>query len=426
MKNVFFKLLLLIIVLILSSGEILAQVNWTKYEGNPVIPSGPSGSWYSGVITPCVLYNTDSLRYEMWFAGSVTTTGLRPHRIGFAYSNDGISWVIHPDPVLTPRPSNWDNYSVYAPWVVRENGLFKMWYTHEAPGYTNYKLGYATSSDGINWTRFDYPVMEAGTAEWEAQGVGHCSVLPVTGGYKMWYSGLAGSTDTISIGYAVSTDGITWQRDTVNNPILSPGSAGQWDDFNIFAPRVIILDNVYYMYYGAARESFGQYRVGLATSTDGLDWDKYSNNPVLKPSQSGWDNGEVETGCVVQMGDTLYMWYDGSNSGTYHWQIGLATSSLVSSVEQETTLPTEYILSQNYPNPFNPSTKIKYSVPQSSNVVIKVFDILGNEIETLVNEEKSVGTYEITWYAENLPSGVYFYQLKAGSFIETKKMVLLK
>ena len=84
------------------------------------------------------------------------------------------------------------------------------------------------------------------------------------------------------------------------------------------------------------------------------------------------------------------------------------------------------MLSQNFPNPFNPSTKIKYSIPQASKVIIKVFDILGNEIETLVKEEKQTGTYEITWYAENLPSGVYFYQLKAGNFVETQKMLLLK
>jgi hypothetical protein len=88
--------------------------------------------------------------------------------------------------------------------------------------------------------------------------------------------------------------------------------------------------------------------------------------------------------------------------------------------------PVQFQLDQNYPNPFNPSTKIKYSIPQSSNVVIKVFDILGNEIETLVNEEKSVGTYELTWYAENLPSGIYFYKLQTGSFVETKKMILMK
>jgi hypothetical protein len=94
--------------------------------------------------------------------------------------------------------------------------------------------------------------------------------------------------------------------------------------------------------------------------------------------------------------------------------------------EEDEYLPMNFELRQNYPNPFNPSTKIKYSIPQSSNVVIKVFDILGSEIETIVNEEKPVGTYEITWHAEGLPSGVYFYQLKVGDFIETKKMILLK
>ena len=99
---------------------------------------------------------------------------------------------------------------------------------------------------------------------------------------------------------------------------------------------------------------------------------------------------------------------------------------IINSLDDTFTLQNEFKLNQNYPNPFNPSTTIKYSVPNTSNVVIKVFDILGNEIETLVNEEKPIGIYEITWYAENLPSGVYFYQLKARSFVETKKMILMK
>jgi hypothetical protein len=89
-------------------------------------------------------------------------------------------------------------------------------------------------------------------------------------------------------------------------------------------------------------------------------------------------------------------------------------------------IPLDFSLHQNYPNPFNPTTKIKYSIPQLSNVIIKVFDILGNEIETLVNEEKQAGTYELTWDAENLVSGVYFYQLQTDSFVETRKMVLMK
>jgi len=87
---------------------------------------------------------------------------------------------------------------------------------------------------------------------------------------------------------------------------------------------------------------------------------------------------------------------------------------------------TTYILEQNYPNPFNPNTKIKYSVPQSSYITIKVFDILGNDIVTLVNTEKPVGIYEVEFDATTLTSGVYFYRLQAGSFVETKKMILAK
>jgi len=94
---------------------------------------------------------------------------------------------------------------------------------------------------------------------------------------------------------------------------------------------------------------------------------------------------------------------------------------------EQTSIPELFFsLHQNYPNPFNPSTEIKYSVTHTSQVVVKVFDVLGRDIETLVNEEKPTGTYEVTWYAEGLPSGVYFYQLKAGEFISTKKMILLK
>jgi hypothetical protein len=83
-------------------------------------------------------------------------------------------------------------------------------------------------------------------------------------------------------------------------------------------------------------------------------------------------------------------------------------------------------LSQNYPNPFNPSTKITYSVPELSIVTIKVFDILGNEIETLVREERQAGTYEFTWNSGNLPGGIYFYRLQTGYFVQTRKMTLLK
>lgn len=85
-----------------------------------------------------------------------------------------------------------------------------------------------------------------------------------------------------------------------------------------------------------------------------------------------------------------------------------------------------FTLDQNFPNPFNPNTLIKYSIPKSSQVSLKIFNTLGQEMETLVNEEKQVGTYEVNWNASNLQSGVYFYRLQAGDFISTKKMILMK
>jgi hypothetical protein len=118
---------------------------------------------------------------------------------------------------------------------------------------------------------------------------------------------------------------------------------------------------------------------------------------------------------------------DGTISGAV-WVPG------ITSVKNEVNLPTSYSLSQNYPNPFNPSTKIRYSIPNVGSglarTVLKVYDVLGNEVATLVNEEKPAGNYEVDFNASSasggLSSGVYFYKLTAGSFTDTKKMILLR
>jgi hypothetical protein len=83
-------------------------------------------------------------------------------------------------------------------------------------------------------------------------------------------------------------------------------------------------------------------------------------------------------------------------------------------------------LHQNYPNPFNPKTIIKYDLPQQTKVLLKIYDILGNEVITLVNETKPSGQYEVEFDGTNLSSGVYFYRIEAGEFIETKKLILLR
>jgi hypothetical protein len=86
----------------------------------------------------------------------------------------------------------------------------------------------------------------------------------------------------------------------------------------------------------------------------------------------------------------------------------------------------EFSLSQNYPNPFNPTTSIQYTLVGDQYVTLKVFDVLGNTVTTLVNEKESAGSHSVTFNADNLTSGIYFYQLKAGQFLVTKKCILLK
>jgi hypothetical protein len=98
----------------------------------------------------------------------------------------------------------------------------------------------------------------------------------------------------------------------------------------------------------------------------------------------------------------------------------------ITDVEDEEIIPTVFKLEQNYPNPFNPSTKIKFAVPEKSNVLIKVYDILGSEVATLVNKEMDAGWYENDFNAAGLSSGVYLFRMEAGSYVNTKKMILLR
>ena len=427
MKFSSFKLLLFIIILLLTSDIVFSQYSWTKDVGNPIFSGGGNGAWDKHVGRAVVLFNTDSSRFEMWYSGSYgPEISWRPNRIGFAWSSDGINWIKYSgNPVLIPEPGTFDEGSVEGHNVIRENGQYKMWYSGLRNG--KYQIGYATSSDGMFWNKYLSPVLTYGNTGWDAGGVGYGNVLSNPGGYTMYYSGIG---QVYAIGRATSLDGITWQKDTINNPILTPGLQGQWDDVLVGAPNCFQKNNILYMYY-EGWQSTGIQSIGLATSTnDGVTWSKYGSNPVLIPGISGsWDASYVEAPIVIFLDDTIHMWYGGAREPTenYLWRIGHAISPFDPvSVESETTLLTEFVLKQNYPNPFNPITKIRYSIPNASKVTIIIYNVLGKEIETLVNKEKPVGTYELNWNAANLPSGVYFYQLKAHSYVETKKMILLR
>jgi hypothetical protein len=120
-----------------------------------------------------------------------------------------------------------------------------------------------------------------------------------------------------------------------------------------------------------------------------------------------------------------------SNSGEFHEGSTMYIDDLELSMDvlagvENGINPVKFELNQNYPNPFNPSTIISYQLPVSSKVTLKVFNSLGEEIETLVNEEKPAGSYDVSFDGSRLSSGIYYFQIKTGSFIQTRKMLLLK
>ena len=101
-------------------------------------------------------------------------------------------------------------------------------------------------------------------------------------------------------------------------------------------------------------------------------------------------------------------------------------SMLITGTGEVLSIPTHYSLAQNYPNPFNPSTKIEFSLPRATQATLSIYDLLGREVQTLLNKELAAGYHEITFDAINLPSGIYFCRMESGDFNQTKKMVLMK
>jgi len=147
-----------------------------------------------------------------------------------------------------------------------------------------------------------------------------------------------------------------------------------------------------------------------------------ADGPVIIPSQDA---------IALSNGQSVTIYYAvavGSNESEMlaNMQAAQQKYSSITVVADKQPLPTSFSLDQNYPNPFNPSTKISYQLPQSGFVTLKVYNAIGKEVATLVNEEKSAGRYEINFDAAGLTSGVYFYKITTNNFTQTNKMLLIK
>ncbi|MBT4253757.1 MAG: T9SS type A sorting domain-containing protein, partial [Candidatus Marinimicrobia bacterium] len=125
------------------------------------------------------------------------------------------------------------------------------------------------------------------------------------------------------------------------------------------------------------------------------------------------------------------IWFNGAPSSTSGWRIGYATMEPVATDPQYIEMPQSFMLSQNYPNPFNPMTHIRYSLPENGDMRLVIYDLLGREVLELVNDFRSVGNYETTWYGldqqgRQVSTGVYFARLEAGRNVDVIKMLYLK
>lgn len=181
-------------------------------------------------------------------------------------------------------------------------------------------------------------------------------------------------------------------------------------------------------------------KLGMLFRSSSIDWLLVENNNALLRG-SGKINFRGNYGYIIlalnnpdklrviiwDKNDNDKLVFDNMNMQSVNGVISFGNSLIFAKEETtEEEVPERFTLEQNYPNPFNASTIIKYSIPEAANVMLKVFDILGNEVATLVNEFKTAGTYDVQFAMNELASGIYFYKLQAGPFIETKKMIIVK
>ena len=165
------------------------------------------------------------------------------------------------------------------------------------------------------------------------------------------------------------------------------------------------------------------WRTAVTRDTTLVLWNPDNYHPAL--------NGSYLTACVFYA--TFYdespvgLEYSGGLSGDEALFLQQAAWETLTDIDDKyVQLPSSFKLYQNYPNPFNAQTTISFTLPKQQSVTLKIYDLLGREVETLVNEERQAGRHQIAWEAEDHSSGVYFYKLKAGKFVESKKMMLLK
>jgi predicted GH43/DUF377 family glycosyl hydrolase len=274
----------------------------TRFVGNPLIRNGPE-AYDSQKTGPRVVLKLGPLDYRMWYeaVGSNFIT-----QVGYATSRDGLTWVKR-GPVMSPDQSSWEKMETSPNSVLHEGGTFKMWYhgggyvVSNLPGKRlgGAEIGFATSSDGITWTKyFGNPVLSRGPeGSFDDLQVAEPRVLNLgTNGYRMYFTGQNAATLKKSLAIANSTDGITWTKYLLN-PVIPPDKFGGWGG------AIILNNGIFNLWHGTSDDVSG---LEYKWSKDGINWNDGPSYRVLTPS------GDPNTADYQSVGDSVSGYLDGS------------------------------------------------------------------------------------------------------------------
>ncbi len=299
---------------------------WMPHPDNPVMVPGEAGAWDDAVISEAKVVWHDGM-FHMWYAGRWRDPQGRktPMDLGYATSPDGVHWSKYrANPVLQRGPlGSTDENLVSAPSVVYDGELWRMWYS--AVNFKgDWSIHYATSTDGVNWLKSaQNPLMqETHDQRWDAVYIAEPFVLWNGRGWQMWYNGASAQSDTL-LGYAESADGLTWKRLPGNRPVLNIASTGQWDDFSVARASVMFDGERYQMWYEGHDGT--TWRIGYATSPNGISWERGPHNPVIDLGPAGaWDSKVASEPNVIFDGQLYRMYHSGYDGDRY--RVGLFTA----------------------------------------------------------------------------------------------------
>jgi hypothetical protein len=235
----------------------------------------------------------------------------------------------------------------------------------------------------------------------------------------MWYAGWKNYTWEMGMGYATSINGIDWEKWEDDNPVFT-GEEGTLYSHHVTPGSVIYSNDEYHLWFTGKKDSNYQ-RIFYAISEDGLEWEVQNNSePVLDIGESGeWDEFRVRFPSVLIDEGQHKMWFDGNDvSGFHNAKIGYAYTPPVEISEQS-----EVAGISIYPNPARNFVNIQYSIFSNSTINLTICDAYGKVVEVLVDRYQQAGAYNIKWNAQELPSGIYFYRLTSGEETVTGKLV---